>query len=155
MARLTWWPAEVSRAGVVAIGRGAPVAGEDARGGGVALEDATAGVASDAPRAGRQPGALQPFHVADRPQRGHHHVGLDGGPVREPSTLHVSARVALQRMLDIPQGNPVTEVRDFYEWTYWNTTSGMIVFTVYEVWKAMLQRRPIPEWMHGEFGTVG
>jgi hypothetical protein len=49
------------------------------------------------PEAGRQPGALQPFHVADRPQRGHHHVGLDGGPVREPSTLHVSARVALQR----------------------------------------------------------
>lgn len=50
---------------------------------------------------------------------------------------------------------PVTEVRDFHDWTYWNTTSGMIVFTVYEVWKAMLHRRPIPHWLYREFDSAG
>lgn len=47
---------------------------------------------------------------------------------------------------------PVTEVRPFHAWTYWNTNNGMIVFTVYEVWKAMLRRRPFPRWMDRDFG---
>lgn len=49
---------------------------------------------------------------------------------------------------------PVTEVREFHEWTYWNTNCGMIVFTIYEVWKAMLCQRPIPQWMYREFGSA-
>lgn len=50
---------------------------------------------------------------------------------------------------------PVTEVRPFHGWTYWNTNNGMIVFTVYEVWKAILHRRPMPQWLHREFGNSG
>ena len=80
------------------VGRARDVAGdEDVVGDhAVDVEGAAAGVAADAPQAGRQPGALQPLDVADRAERGHHHVGLERGAVGERGAAHVSVRVALR-----------------------------------------------------------
>lgn len=49
---------------------------------------------------------------------------------------------------------PVTDVQDFHGWTYLNTNNGMILFTVYEAWKSMLTRKPLPRWMFREFGST-
>ena len=64
----------------------------------VDVEGAAAGVAGHAPEAGGEPGTLQPFDVAERPERRHHHVDVERGPVGEAGTPHVSARVSFQRL---------------------------------------------------------
>lgn len=48
---------------------------------------------------------------------------------------------------------PVTEVLPFGPWTYWNTTNGMVLFTVAAVWRSLLTGRPLPRWMEREFGS--
>ena len=61
------------------------------------MSKAATSVAAHAPLAGRQPGALQPLHVADRAERGHDHVHVQRGPVGERGTVHVTVRVTLER----------------------------------------------------------
>lgn len=49
---------------------------------------------------------------------------------------------------------PVTDVMPFGSMTYLNTTNGMILFTVANVWRSLLTREPLPRWMEREFGTT-
>src|SRR5215471_12631702 len=64
----------------------------------VDVEGAAAGVAGHAPEAGGEPSTLQPFGVADRPERRQHHVDVERTPVGKSGTPHVAARVAFQRL---------------------------------------------------------
>lgn len=73
-------------------------------------------------------------------------VTLDG------RTLDVCASLATNRPGEV-SFIPVTDVRPFHSWTYWNTNSGMIVFTVAAVWRSMLRREELPRWMEREFGS--
>ena len=50
------------------------------------------------PQKPRPARALQPFDVADRPERRHHHVDVERGAVGEPGAPHVSVRVAFERL---------------------------------------------------------
>src|SRR5215510_535503 len=70
------------------------------------VESAAAGVAGHAPEAGGEPSPLQPFSVADRPERRQHHVDVEHAPVGEAGPPHVSARVAFQRL----DGDPEAQV---------------------------------------------
>lgn len=79
---------------------------------------------------------------------------------------HMWVRVAIEGLtLDVCAGmpdnrpgrvqfTPITDVRSFRAWTYVNTNNGMILFTVWNVWRSMLTRQPLPRWMEREFGTT-
>lgn len=47
---------------------------------------------------------------------------------------------------------PVTEVLPFSRVTYLNTNNGMILFTLFHVWKSILLGRQLPRWMYRPFG---
>lgn len=74
------------------VARGEDVVGDDA----VHVEDATSGIAGDAPRARAETRVAQPLGVALGAERDHGHVDLECGPVIQVGAAHVSGIVALQ-----------------------------------------------------------
>ena len=64
----------------------------------VDVERPAAGVAGHPPEPGGQFRAFEPFDVADRAQRRHHHVDVKRGSIRELGAPDVSVGVAFERL---------------------------------------------------------
>jgi hypothetical protein len=72
----------------------------------VDVKGAAAGVAADSPEPGGQAGAVEPFGVANRAQRRHHHIDVQGGAIGEPRVTHMAVGVTVERL----DRNPGTQI---------------------------------------------
>src|SRR5260370_6687548 len=63
---------------------------------GIDSEGTAPGVTADPKRPGGEPGIAQPFRIAHRPLRHHHHLGVEGAAIREMRPPHPSLRISLQ-----------------------------------------------------------